>query len=360
MRRSLRASSVDSVVRVTGNFTSETPLPYVVRESLLAAFDQGWADPRKLSQSASRAAILKNQSLENIASRLAISVDQIEVLGEPFIGHHLSISGLLRADSTFAYSEIDQGKIRAISRTHVGPSISLRSDHSGAIDHTPITQKNTVLSLQLANGETGITQDADSLSTAAQFIAIDATTSGSRVKLPARWDTALFDSRSWNGPSGLAILAIKNQAQYLYPLPRIAPIKSPGSFSLPLLIASSIALENFTVETPEIRNLLIQKLSALDGVAVVGQGQEALNHLLSCVVEGVNGENLVRTLAAQGIDIDSGSACSAEDLQPSHVLAAMGYPTDGHLRFTLKSDVTAEEIEVLASALQSAIADLRR
>ncbi len=33
--------------------------------------------------------------------------------------------------------------------------------------------------------------------------------------------------------------------------------------------------------------------------------------------------------------LDSGSACTAEDLQPSHVLAAMGVLTHGNIRITL-------------------------
>jgi cysteine desulfurase len=60
-------------------------------------------------------------------------------------------------------------------------------------------------------------------------------------------------------------------------------------------------------------------------------------------------------LAEGGIDIDSGSACSAADLQPSHVLAAMGYPTTGHVRITLHSGTTHGEIDALKKAISQAI-----
>ena len=62
-------------------------------------------------------------------------------------------------------------------------------------------------------------------------------------------------------------------------------------------------------------------------------------------------EVIARKLAAQGIDIDAGSACSPADLQPSHVIASMGYATEGHLRFTLRSETTQEEIDQLLLAL---------
>jgi cysteine desulfurase len=77
------------------------------------------------------------------------------------------------------------------------------------------------------------------------------------------------------------------------------------------------------------------------------------------VVSGVSGEATVRELAALGIDVDSGSACSAEDLQPSHVLAAMGYETKGHIRFTLHHGTTKEEITSLASTLREVLQKLR-
>ena len=350
MHATIRGSSVHPVVRVTGNFTSESPLPEVVRSALLAAFDQGWADPKKLSQSSARAAILHNQALENIAADLKVPTDSLEVIGEPALGHYLAIAGLLREDLTFAYSATDKGKIRAIARTHRGAIAELQVDDRGAINSSQIP-KDSVLSLQLANGETGVVQNSEALAGLSKFVAIDATSAGSRIALPDRWDTSLFDARSWNGPGGLAILAIKNKIQFAYPLPHIAPIKSPGTFSLPLLIAASVALENFTIEEPALREFALAALSAIPGVRVVAPQAPSISNIFSIIVNGFNGEHLVRELSARSIDVDSGSACSPADLQPSHVLAAMGYPTDGHLLITLKTGMTREDIAALAKAL---------
>jgi cysteine desulfurase len=215
------------------------------------------------------------------------------------------------------------------------------------------------LSLQLGNGETGLHQQEFSGAEKARFISVDATSSGSRLPLPAKWDSALFDARSWDGPAGISILAIANRAEFTYPLPHIAPISVPGSYSLPLLIASSIALDLFEDASTLMRDYLIYGLQKIEGVEVVGAGLPALNNVLSCVVKGVRNEAIVRQLAAQGIDVDAGSACSPEDLQPSHVIASMGFATDGHLRFTLRSETTTEEIDVLLAALQKIISHER-
>lgn len=354
------ASSVDSVLRITGNFASESPLHPAAKEALLAAFDQGWADPKKLSQAASRAAILRNQSLENIASRLAIPVESVEVLGEPHVGHFLAIAGLFQPASPFIYSSVDKGKIRAIARAHSGEVHQLEVDTSGAIQWEEFAHENSVLSLQLANGETGVIQTFIPQLPESFRIAVDATSSGPQVELPHRWDTALFDSLSWNGPAGLAIMAIKDRARYSYPLPRIAPISAPGSYSLPLLIASSIALENFQMEDVLLREFAAEAFSSIEGIQVVAPGVASLPHLLSLVIANVSGEQVVRELVSRGIDLDSGSACSAEDLQPSHVLAAMGYETTGHIRMTLHRGVTHSEISALAATLSEVVTTLRR
>lgn len=113
---------------VSQEISLQSRLSEVVRSALLAAFDQGWADPKKLSQSSARAAILHNQALENIAAHLKVATDSIEVLGEPALGHYLAIAGLLRDDLTFAYSATDKGKIRALARSHRGAVTELQVD----------------------------------------------------------------------------------------------------------------------------------------------------------------------------------------------------------------------------------------
>jgi cysteine desulfurase len=350
------------VVRVTGNFTSESPLDPAARQALLAAFDQGWADPKKLSQSSAKAAILRNQALENIATRLKVRADSIEILGEPAMGHFLGIAGLLSPNSTLHYSAIDKGKIRAIARVHPGPTIEIPVDHDGDIQLEHRLGNGHVLSLQLANSETGVIQSYEKLSSGDGLIAVDATASGARLSLPSHWDTALFDSAAWNGPAGVAILAINNSAEYSYPLPHIAPIRTPGSSSLPLLIASSIALENFKVEDEDesLRIYAVEKLANIPGVEVVAPSAKALPHIFSCLVHGVAGEYLVRELSRLGIDIDSGSACNPEDLQPSHVLASMGYGTEGHLRFTLHPGTTREDLDLLVQSISTVTSALSR
>jgi cysteine desulfurase len=103
------------------------------------------------------------------------------------------------------------------------------------------------------------------------------------------------------------------------------------------------------------RRYLIESFTGMAGVSVVAAETQALPHKISLSIPGIVGEQLVRALAEGGADVDSGSACSAADLQPSHVLAAMGYPTTGHVRITLHSGTTHSEIDALKKAISRAI-----
>jgi cysteine desulfurase len=348
------------VVRVTGNFGGQAPLSEVVRSAISAAFDAGWADPKKLSQASTRSRILESQALESIATGLSLTVDQIEVVGEEELAPYLALSGFLSPKKELGIGAIDRGKIRALGRTHASHRI-IPVDQHGALVADEISM-DSVLSLQVANGETGIVQDLPTLSARAECVVLDATTSGSRIPLGTTWDAAVFSSSSWGGPQGIAIIGIRNSAQWRYPLPHIAPIRTPGGYSLPLLLASSVALENFKEDSLHLRalNEHLRKtiVAAIPGSYCVGDIEKSLPHLLTIILPDTISEMVVRDLDALGITVEAGSACSPVDLAPSHVLAAMGLPTEGAIRIRLRDSHSVSEIDELVAALVKVCSDL--
>lgn len=341
------------MVPITGNFTSETPLSEIVSTAISAAFEAGWADPKKVSQASQRVQILQNHALEALSAGLGVRVDHMEIVGESELATYLCIAGFLEPHRHLAVGAIDRGKIRAFSRTHENNSI-ISVDRHGYLDAEAIPA-DSLLTLQIVNGETGIMQDIDFLKTKAAMVVLDATYSGSRIALGENWDGAIFASQAWGGPSGLSIMAIANSRQWRYPLPHIAPIRTPGGYSLPLLLGAAVALENFREDRQKLESLnhyLRQQISqSIPGAIIVGENSKTLAHLLTVLIPGTVSEMLVRELEASSISIDAGSACSSADLAPSHVLAAMGLPTEGSMRFTLRQDHTEADIDALVKAL---------
>ena len=110
--------------------------------------------------------------------------------------------------------------------------------------------KKSVLALQIANAETGVIQECDAIiaNTQSDRIFLDATASGIRVPLVDQFSTALFDSKSWYGPAELGILIVKKPSQWSNPLPHLNAAHPNFDVSLPLLLASAVAAENFSTE----------------------------------------------------------------------------------------------------------------
>jgi cysteine desulfurase len=345
------------VVRVTGNFQSETALNSLAAQAFLAALDSGWADPKKIGQSPSRAANLRTNALESLATNLGLKADQIEISGEVGLGSFLSLGGFLAPQRKLFYGAGDRSGVIATARSHLGDSQIIPLSREGTLDFSAVElTTNSVLSFQLANGETGAINQVPEQLPNDLLIAIDATASGAREPLPEKWSSAVFDSRAWEGPAGLAVVAIADSANWKNPLPHISAVRRTyGTFSLPLLIASAVALENFKPGDKNIRQMSAKIRSDISreipGLKIAGDLENSMAHLTSLVIPGCNGEEILRGLSARGLSVDSGSACTAMNLQPSHVLAAMGLPTDGNIRITLHAETTAEEVELLINAL---------
>ncbi|MBI3429797.1 MAG: aminotransferase class V-fold PLP-dependent enzyme, partial [Actinobacteria bacterium] len=198
-------------------------------------------------------------------------------------------------------------------------------------------------------------------------IACDFFGCGPRLSLPSRWDTAIFDAKAWQGPQGVSLLLIRDGALWRNPLPHINNARTPQTTSLPLLIAAAVALEEWNrIEVDEALRLrkLTQVLreevrSSIADCDIAGDLDESLPNITSLSFLYVEGEELLRRLDIAGFSVDSGSACTADDLQPSHVLAAMGLLTHGNIRITLHHGVTDENVKDLVVAVRQAVQELR-
>ena len=353
------------------NFLAEAPLSPAARDVLLDAFDQGWHDPQKLTQGASKARILQQNSLESIASRLGVHPTELEIVGEPALGHFFAIQGFIEPTSTIFYSTVDKKEIQAIARARQS-AVELSVNSLGQINPDGFhgAKHDDLLALQGANAETGVVQNLNEvterfLSHAQRgLVCLDFTAVGCQQPLPEKWDGAVFDSRSWRGPQGLGIVAIKSGSRWRNPLPHINSVKTPQSFSLPLLISSAVALESWVSDDERIRQLsrrlrdgIRSRISDCD---IAGDLEGSLPHVNSFSFLYVEGEELLRSLEKCGFLVDSGSACTAEDLQPSHVLAAMGLLTHGNVRITIHAETTETDIDELIGALIQSVEELRK
>ena len=92
------------------------------------------------------------------------------------------------------------------------------------------------------------------------------------------------------------------------------------------------------------------------------QGDLRLPNNINFSFIGVEGETLLLDLDAKGVSASTGSACSSESLDPSHVLLALGLKHEmahGSLRFTIGRLTTDEHIDYLLEVLPEIVARRR-
>jgi cysteine desulfurase len=89
-------------------------------------------------------------------------------------------------------------------------------------------------------------------------------------------------------------------------------------------------------------------------VHCLGQEAERLPNTACVCFEGLIGETIVVLLSEAGICVSSGAACAAGEVEPSHVLRAMGVDAGlsaGEIRFSLGRNNTDEDIDRLLEVL---------
>ena len=142
----------------------------------------------------------------------------------------------------------------------------------------------------------------------------------------------------------------------------------PGTESVPMVAALGLAAQNAAgrlqenrVRAQQTRDALISGLSALTNVVINSPDENCSPFLLNCSATGYRSETLLHFLAAHGIYVSSGSACSKG--AKSHVLAAMGKSAreiDSALRISLSEYNTPQEAERFCAVLTLAMQSLRQ
>jgi cysteine desulfurase len=147
-----------------------------------------------------------------------------------------------------------------------------------------------------------------------------------------------------------------------------------GTLDVPGIVgmaeAARLAKAGLADELPRMRQLRdrlwAELATRIEGVALSGPPLDdpavRLGNNLNVRIAGIDGQSLLATLAAEGLAVSSGSACSAENPRPSHVLLALGLDEDqarASLRFGLSRFTTTAEIDEAAARIAAGVARLR-
>lgn len=145
--------------------------------------------------------------------------------------------------------------------------------------------------------------------------------------------------------------------------------KRAGTSNTPAAAAMAAALEEGvanmeanTAKTVALRDRLIEGLADIPHSRLNGHRTKRLPGNVNYSFEGAEGESLLLALDMYGIECSSGSACSSQSLEPSHVLMGIGLPVEaahGSLRFSLAEDNTEEQVDYIIEKVHQVVAQFR-
>ncbi len=192
------------------------------------------------------------------------------------------------------------------------------------------------------------------------------------MPIPAGWSLLTASAHKWGGPAGIGVLAVRKGTRWRSPLPDGAAAgtggsRVPGYPNVPAALAAAAGLEAIDTERltrdTALRALTDRIRARIPDVVpdsvVYGDPVRRLSHIVTFSCLYVNGEALVTELDRGGFGVSSGSACTADSLQPSHVLEAMGVVTHGNVRVSLPRATTEDTIERFLAVLPGIVAGLR-
>ena len=241
-------------------------------------------------------------------------------------------------------------------------------------------REDTILvSVMHANNEVGSFQPVEEIGKITKerkiIFHVDAVQTMGKVEIyPEKMgiDLLSFSGHKFHAPKGIGVLYKRDGIRFAKVITggNQEGKRRPGTSNVPYIVGLAKALKMATenmkeewVREENLRNYFEDEVSKrIPEIKINGKGARRLPGTSSITFKYLEGESMLLNLSLKGIAVSSGSACSSDSLQPSHVLLAMGVPAEyahGTLRFSLSKYTTKEEIDYTIEALVEIIGKLR-
>ncbi len=255
-------------------------------------------------------------------------------------------------------------------------------DAQGVIDgedwQQTLLARPTLVSVMLANNETGVVQDIARLAAEARasgaWFHTDAVQALGKLELDFRAlgvSAMTLSAHKIGGPLGAGALVLDKRVE-------LAPLIAgggqerglrSGTENVAAIVGFGVACERAVARRESESQRLAQLRAELEvqllaqGAVVFARAAERLPNTVFFAFDNIDGETLVAKLDRAGFACASGSACSSAQPEPSHTLLAMGVDpllARGAVRVSLGRDSTAQELSRFVGVLARVVDDLNK
>ncbi|WP_338946123.1 cysteine desulfurase [Fusobacterium canifelinum] len=361
-----------------------------VVKAMIPYFSEYYGNPFSLHLFGNETGLAVMQARQTIADILKAKPNEITFTGSGSEADNLAIRGIAKAykhrGKHIITSAIEHPAVKNTFMDLIEDGFEVTMvpvDENGVIivdEFKKALREDTILvSIMHANNEVGSFQPVEEIAKITKerkiILHVDAVQTMGKVEIyPEKMgiDLLCFSGHKFHAPKGIGVLYKRDGV-------RLARIltggnqegkRRPGTSNVPYIVGLAKALEISVANMKEewnreetLRNYFEDEISKrIPEIKINGKGARRLPGTSSITFKYLEGESMLLNLSLKGIAVSSGSACSSDSLQPSHVLLAMGIPAEyahGTLRFSLSKYTTKEEIDYTIESLVEIIGKLR-
>jgi cysteine desulfurase len=367
-----------------------TPLRPEVLERMLPYLHGTFGNPSSPHAEGRRARLALDEARETVASVIRADPREVVFTSGGTESINLGIKGGAWAGKAMGHRIVTTAiEHRAVLDTCASLEkfgfevVYLPVDRYGRVDpdalDRSLTERTCLVSLQLANNEVGTVADIGSAiarvrAAGRALVHVDAVQAAGTMAIDVEAmgaDMVSVAGHKLEGPRGIGVLWLRRGTAIL---PQVhggsqERHRRAGTEDLAAAVGLAEAWRLADAEradvVPELvrrRDRLWASLRDLGDVELTGHPIDRLPGLLSVIVRGLDGADLVHALDLAGLCCSTGSACTTGSAEPSHVLTAMGYPSDearGALRLSLGRSTSDADVEAATVILKEVIARQR-
>lgn len=376
--------------RIYLDYAATTPAHPEVMKAMLPYFTESFGNPSSIHSYGQEAKDAIERARSKVAALIGAKSEEIVFAGSGTEADNFAVKGVALSRQAkgnhIITSSIEHHAVLETCKfmEKQGFSVTyLPVDGYGMVDPNDvkkaITKKTILVSIMHANNECGTIEPVAQIGNIAReaeiYFHTDAVQTVGHIPLDVNKlnvDLLSISAHKLYGPKGVGAFYIRKGT-------RISPFMHGGNQergrrasteNVPGIVgfgkAAEIAQQEMLEEAQKLtalRDRLIEGiLRGIEYTQLNGHPVTRLPNNVNVSINYVEGESILLNLDLDGICASTGSACTSADLEPSHVLVAMGLPhlqAHSSLRFTLGKWTTEEEINKVLEVLPGIVSKLR-
>ena len=370
-----------------------TPLDSRVLDEMIPYMTEKFGNPSSMDHSFGYdASIAVENAREKVAHLVGAKADEIIFTSGATESNNMALYGIMEryADKgDHLITCVTEHKAILDVAIHIersGKKVTfLPVDEYGMIDpeilNNAITPSTVAISIMAANNEIGTIPDIYEIGRIAKDSDIifhtDAAQAAGHIKINVNEmniDVMSMSAHKMYGPNGIGAVYIRR----MKPAVRLEPmIKGggqernlrSGTHNVPGIVgfgkAAEIAQKHMQQENQQQHvwtKYMYEQFASSAGAVRNGHQTSKLSHNLNVRFSGIEGKAIINSVSDK-VALSAGSACTTQNVEPSHVLLSIGLSEDqAHqsIRFGLGRFTTTEQVEFATDAILDAVSEISR